>query len=73
MKSNNAIQRSLDVQRLLAEHYEPGRQDRCKLQVFRNIIQPIYHISEGTFFRYLKVKEKPEGNKENDGQLKLFD
>jgi hypothetical protein len=73
MKGKNAIRRALDVQRLLAEHYEPGRQDRCKLWVFRNFVNPLYHISEGTFFRYLKVEENPEENKENDGQLKLFD
>jgi hypothetical protein len=73
MKSKNAIQRALDVQRLLAEHYQSGRQDRCKLWVFRTFVKPLYHISEGTFFRYLKVEEKPEPEKEKDRQLKLFE
>jgi len=58
------------VKQLLELHYEPGRQDRCKLWVYRNIIKKETGISERTFFRYLK-KIEPE-KKEDDRQLKLF-
>jgi hypothetical protein len=57
MKTKSSILRALEVQRLLEEHYRPGRQDRCKLWVYRNFVYPKYRISEGTFFRYLKASE----------------
>jgi len=58
------------VRALLLLHYEPGRQDRCKLAVYRNYIKKETGISESTFFRYLK-KIEPD-SKEDDQQLKLF-
>lgn len=61
MMSNNTILKAAKIQELLLKHYEPGRQDRCKLWVYRNIIYKQYPMSERTFFRYLKIdiaKEK---------------
>jgi hypothetical protein len=77
MKTKSSILRALEVQRLLAEHYRPGRHDRCKLWVFRNIVYPKYRISEGTFFRYLKVSEAdltsaPAPKRKTVKQLELF-
>lgn len=59
------------VRSLVRENYEPGRQDRCKSWVYRNIVKPRIGISEKTFWRYLGVKIiKPI---EDKNQLKLFD
>jgi hypothetical protein len=55
--NDNRMKRALDVQRMVAQHYEPGRHDRCKLWVYRHHVRPLYHISEATFFRYLAVKD----------------
>lgn len=64
----STIVRAQQVRRLVAEHYEPGRQDRCKLWVWRNIVYPRYGISRATFFRYLG-EEDTYGE---DNQLSLF-
>ncbi|MDR1120055.1 MAG: hypothetical protein LBM08_03980 [Dysgonamonadaceae bacterium] len=72
MKNKNVIKRALLVQKILKEHYEPGRQDRCKLWVWRNVINKIYPISEATFFRYLKVLEDA-GQEPAGRQSDLFD
>ena len=56
MKNKSAIKRALEVQHIVATHYEPGRQDRCKMWVYRNYVFPVYNISKDTFFRYLKMK-----------------
>lgn len=49
--------RAAEVQRLVDENYEEGRQDRCKLWVYRHIVKPQYGISERTFFRCLSRSE----------------
>lgn len=64
--------RAIEIQKLVADHFEEGRQDRCKLHVYRHIVKPKYGISERTFFRYLKVKPKAEEKEEDKRQLKLF-
>ena len=59
------------VKEIILANYEPGRQDRCKLWVYRNIIKPQTGISERTFWRY--QKEIEDEKKEDDKrQLKLF-
>ena len=45
------------IRRILDEYYEPGRQDRCKLWVYRNKVRPTLGISERTFFRMLSLEE----------------
>jgi len=57
------------VRQIVAEWYEPGRQDRCKLWVYRNKILPLLGISERTFFRCLNE----ERNVADDQQPTLFD
>ena len=60
------------VKEILRADYEPGRQDKCMLAVYRNKIKPLTGISERTFWRYLKdiAAEKPV--EEDPRQLKLF-
>lgn len=62
------FQRARAIQELAAQHYEPGRQDRCYKWVWKKHIFPVYGICYNTFLRYLK-----EGRKEDANQLKLFD
>ena len=53
----STAKKSQIIRRIVQENYEPGRQDRCKLWVYRNKIRPILGISERTFFRMLKVED----------------
>lgn len=62
-------QRKQEIRALVDEYYEPGRQDRCKLWIYRHVIYPKYRISEATFFRYLS---EDDDKKTFDGQLSLF-
>ncbi len=48
----STYKRALKVQQLVAQHYQPERQDRCKLWVFRNFVEKEFNISERTFWRY---------------------
>ena len=61
------------VKALLRADYEPGRQDKCKLAIFRNKIKPLTGISERTFWRYMQEIEDEQPQIEDKRQLKLFD
>ena len=60
------------IQELVARNYEPGRQDRCKLWVYRHHVKPAFGISKSTFFRHLKVIVEDKEDKEDKKQLKMF-
>lgn len=60
------------VKELLRANYEPGRQDKCKLAVYRNKILPLTGISERTFWRYMRQVEEEQPAVEDRRQLKLF-
>lgn len=66
MATRNTMEKARKIQELTAQHYEPGRQDRCKLWVYRNIVNKIYPMSDRTFFRYLAIDVKGE----NENRLK---
>ena len=68
---NSTKLRAQEVRRLVAQHYEPGRQDRCKAWVWRTIVRPRYGISLRTFYAYLREggDRRPDGD---DRQLTLF-
>lgn len=67
----STIKKAEMVRSIVDQFYEEGRQDRCKLWVYRNKVRPLLGIAERTFFRYLDEKhDKPA----DDGrQLSLFD
>jgi len=71
----NMLKRAKLVQEMTAEHYEPGRHDRCKRWVYLHVVCKVYPMSERTFFRYLAMDtesvEKPV-KYEDKRQLKLF-
>ena len=48
------------VRNFVEKYYEEGRQDRCKLWVYRNKVRPLLGIGERTFFRYLDITEQPD-------------
>jgi hypothetical protein len=73
MRSKNTLATAMKVQRMVSEHYEPGRQDRCKLWVYRNIVYPEFPISDRTFFRYLKMEAGKKEVIKDKRQLDLFD
>lgn len=53
----STVKKAQIVRGILSEYYEEGRQDRCKLWVYRNKVAPVLGISERTFFRYLNTPE----------------
>jgi hypothetical protein len=55
------------VKKIVDEKVEPGNQQKCQLQAYRNHIADEFFISERTFWRYMKLAN---GNA-NDGQLSL--
>jgi len=69
-KHKSTIARALEIQRIVSEHYEPGRQDRCKSWIYRNIVKKQYAICERTFFDYLSIH--PDAEPDDKRQLKLF-
>lgn len=60
------------VKAIIAQWYEPGRQDRCKEWIYRNHVKNVTGISRRTFFRYMKEYEE-ELAPEDHNQLKLFE
>lgn len=60
------------IRAIVDQYYEPGRQDRCKLWVYRNIVARQTGISERTFFRYLNIDEPQSDNRRMPVQLSLF-
>lgn len=60
MAFKSTLRRAEAVRRIVEERYEPGRQDRCKLWVFRTYIEKQFGISQRTFFSYLRLTEDPQ-------------
>lgn len=56
----STVKKAQIVRSILSDYYEEGRQDRCKLWVYRNKVAPVLGISERTFFRYLNTPEPEE-------------
>lgn len=73
----STIRRIQLVKQILAEKYEPGRQDRNKSWVLRTEIRPLLGISRRTFSRYINTPEEllHTSPSVSDGarQLSLFD
>ncbi len=74
MKTTNTLLKAQIVQRIVADNYEPGRQDRCRRWIYRNIVRKQLPMAECTFFRLLhtdtSVLEKPKSSCPR--QLTLF-
>lgn len=73
----STIRRIQLVKQILAEKYEPGRQDRNKSWVLRTEIAPLLGISRRTFSRYINTPDKllhtsPSAT-DDTRQLSLFD
>jgi len=70
-ENKNRIARALLVLAIVDEHYEPGRQDRSKTWIWRNIVRKQHPMSRVTYFRLLTlaakhkpvVKGRPKGSK----------
>ncbi len=69
----NVIKKAKIVQDIVAEWYQPERQDRCKLWIYRHKVNPIYPMSQRTFFAYLTIDTSEIMPKiEDKRQLSLF-
>lgn len=51
----NVLNRAKRVKKIVDEKVEPGNQQKCQLQAYRNHIYPEFYISERTFWRYMKL------------------
>ncbi|MDR2824858.1 MAG: YbdD/YjiX family protein [Prevotellaceae bacterium] len=71
MQKNKKKQAEL-IKKILADNYQPERQDRCKVWVYRNIINPIYPMSERTFWRHLQSDTDTKPGGDDPRQTKLF-
>jgi hypothetical protein len=60
------------IKEIILANYEPGRQDKCKKAVYRNIISKQTGISERTFWRYMQEIEEGQAV-EDKRQLKLWE
>lgn len=60
MAFKSTIRRAEMVKEIVEQYYEPGRQDRCKLWVYRTFIYKRFGISQRTFFSYLKLVSEPQ-------------
>lgn len=65
--------RAQKIKELVEQNYEPGRQDRCKLWVYRNVVRKQFAISERTYFRLLALDNQDETPQEDKRQLRLFE
>lgn len=68
----STIKRAEKIQSIVKEHYEPGRQDRCKLWVYRTYIFKMFGISQRTFFYYLSLDTQRKQSRPAAIQLSLF-
>lgn len=68
---NSTEERARKVRELVALHYQPERQDRCKTWVYRTVVRKQFGISERTFFRYLQSDTSKE-EQDDKRQLNLF-
>lgn len=60
------------IQEFTAQHFEPGRQDRCYAAIWRRYIYPRLGICYMTYLRYLKARAPGEASSQSK-QLTLFD
>lgn len=63
----NVLNRAKRVKKIVDEKVEPGNQQKCQLQAYRNHVYPTFYISERTFWRYMKLANGDT----YDGQLRL--
>lgn len=75
-KRQYLLKRIRNVQRIVEENYEPGNQNKCKLQAYRKYVMPIYPMSERTFWRYMNTVIKNQDQLNEDmlnepNQLKI--
>lgn len=70
-KNKNILKRVAIVQAIMSQHYEPGNQSKCQVQVLRNVLMKTHPMSERTLRRYMKTNVEDELNKRDHGQMKL--
>lgn len=51
----STIERAKLVQAIVKQHYEPGRQDKNKLWVFRTHVKKVYPMNKRTFWRLMNI------------------
>jgi len=73
MTNKNTIEKALKVQEIVQQHYEPGRQDRCKQWVLKYVVSKTYPMSKSTFFRYLGFDKKERKKAVRDDRQLEFD
>lgn len=52
--SKGFMVRALQMRRVVEQHYEPGRQDRCLRWVWQREIWPVWGVEYRTFLFHIK-------------------
>jgi hypothetical protein len=74
-RAANTLRKAQMIRRLVDQHYEPGRHDRNRKWVYRNIVVKAYPMSLTTFWRYMRLTRNeadPNDNTTDAGQWRLF-
>jgi hypothetical protein len=66
MANKNNIAKACKVAEIVEANFEPGRQDRCRLWVYRSIIAKMYPMSERTFWRMLALAKEANLKKRHE-------
>jgi len=62
----NTIQRALLINKLVTQHYEPGRQDRSAVHIYRTVVRKVYPMSERTFWRMMHIVKLYQAKQKNE-------
>lgn len=68
----STLARAKDVKLITAQHYEPGNNRRCYMQIWRHYIYPVYGCCYHTYLNYLGIDPETKEQKEDSRQLRLF-
>ena len=60
-KTENYIRRARLVKQIVDSHYEPGSHRGCLRYIWRVHVNPIYPMSESTFYHMISVVQRIDG------------
>lgn len=60
MMHENTILKAKRVQEIVAKYYEPERRDRCKHEIWRRHVYPVYPMCYSNFKRLLTIDVERE-------------
>lgn len=68
----STIVNSERIKQIIRDNFEPGRQDKSKIAIYRNKIKNQFGIDERTFWRYMHDITQEKKNTDDPRQMKIF-